>query len=159
RLGPHPPGIDEWSSQWHARGDKGPAAAKPAMNDAVVPDLQAIDNIVGDLLDFFSQAAVQVILLSEYGITQVNWPIHLNQAFREAGWLSIKDELGLEMLDCGASRVFAVADHQIAHIYLNDPLLQNKVRGLLEKTAGVQSILGSREKAALGIDHPRAGDL
>jgi len=100
-----------------------------------------------------------VVLLSEYGITQVDWPIHLNRAFREQGWLSIKEELGLELLDCGASKVFAVADHQVAHIYLNDPSLENKVRSLLEKTAGVNAVLGATEKATLGIDHPRGGDL
>ena len=36
------------------------------------------------------------------------------------------------MLDAGASRVFAVADHQIAHVYLNDRFIENKVRDLLE---------------------------
>src|SRR5262249_28986904 len=83
-------------------------------------DLQCIDAIVGDLIDFFRKQSVQVILLSEYGITEVDTPIHLNRLFREQGWLAIKDELGLELLDCGASKVFAVADHQVAHVYFND---------------------------------------
>ncbi len=61
-----------------------------------------------------------VVLLSEYGITNVDTPIHLNRIFREHGWLAVKDELGLEILDAGASKVFAVADHQVAHIYVND---------------------------------------
>jgi len=65
----------------------------------------------------------------------------------------------LEVLDAGASRVFAVADHQVAHIYLNDPALENTVRAVLEKIPGVEKILGAPEKAAAGIDHPRAGDL
>src|SRR5207248_6202845 len=79
--------------------------------------------------------------------------------FREKGWLMIKDELGLELLDYGASRVFAVADHQIAHIYLNDPSLQSAVRSLLEKTEGIGNVLGEQEKRAAGVDHPRSGDL
>jgi len=98
-------------------------------------------------------------LLSEYGITEVTAPVHLNREFREQGWLTVKEELGLELLDCGASRVFAVADHQIAHVYLNDRSLESKVRGLLEKIPGVAQVLGSPEKAAHGIDHSRAGDL
>ena len=52
-----------------------------------------------------------------------------------------------------------MADHQIAHIYVNDPALLNPVRSLLEKTDGIDQVMGLAEKRAAGIDHPRAGDL
>src|SRR5258706_3027189 len=129
------------------------------LNPAILPDLHAIDAIVGDLIDFFVKQSVQVILLSEYGITPVNWPIHLNRLFRTEGWLSVKEELGLELLDYGASKVFAVADHQVAHNYLNDPSLKNQVRSLLEKIEGIAGVMGAKEKAVGRIDHPRAGDF
>jgi predicted AlkP superfamily pyrophosphatase or phosphodiesterase len=126
---------------------------------AIVPDLRAIDNIVGGLIDFFRARDVHVVLVSEYGITNVSQPVHLNRLFREEGWLTVKEELGLELLDCGASKVFAIADHQVAHIYLNDPALERRVRELLRSWDGVETVLGKSEKVALGIDHPRAGDL
>ena len=135
------------------------------INPAIYPDLGAIDTIVGDLIDFFQRRSVQVILLSEYGLTNVGTPVHLNRLLRQQGlltqrdWVTVKDELGLELLDCGASRVFAVADHQVAHIYLNDDSLEKQVRDLLEKCDDVETILGKTEKAAAGIDHPNAGDL
>ena len=129
------------------------------LNPAILPDLRAIDGIVGGLIDFFRTREVQVVLLSEYGITNVNQPIHLNRVFREERWLTVKEELGWEILDCGASKVFAVADHQVAHVYLNDPSLEGRARELLEKCDGVEAVLGKSEKAAAGIDHPRAGDL
>jgi predicted AlkP superfamily pyrophosphatase or phosphodiesterase len=128
-------------------------------NPAIHRDLREIDAIVGDLIDFFGQRSVQVVLLSEYGITNVDTPVYLNRFFRERGWLTVKDELGLEILDAGASKVFAVADHQVAHIYLNDTSLEKSVRAVLENTSGVEKILGRAEKIAAGIDHPRAGDL
>ena len=109
--------------------------------------------------NFSAKRGVQVVLLSEYGITNVDTPVHLNRLFRRQGWLAVKEELGLEILDAGASKVFAVADHQVAHIYLNDASLEKSVRELLEKTGGVESVLGRTEKIAAGIDHPRAGDL
>jgi predicted AlkP superfamily pyrophosphatase or phosphodiesterase len=137
----------------------GPYEPAGGLNPEIFADLQAIDNIAGDLIDFFSKRGVQTILLSEYGITNANTPIHLNRIFREQGWLTLKEELGLEILDTGASKVFAVADHQVAHIYLNDRSLENSVRELLEKMAGVETILGGAEKIAADIDHPRAGDL
>ena len=126
---------------------------------AIHSDLRAIDAIVGDLIDFFDKRSIQVVLLSEYAITPVSQPVHLNSLFRNDGCLSVKEELGLELLDCGASKVFAVADHQIAHIYLNDLSLEKQVRSLLEKTEGVAEVMGKKEKIAGGIDHPRAGDL
>jgi predicted AlkP superfamily pyrophosphatase or phosphodiesterase len=73
--------------------------------------------------------------------------------------LAIRDELGLELLDPGASDVFAVADHQVAHIYLNNRSLENKVRSFVKEIDGVAAVYGAKEKAELGIDHPRAGDL
>ncbi|HEY0456460.1 MAG TPA: nucleotide pyrophosphatase/phosphodiesterase family protein, partial [Verrucomicrobiae bacterium] len=94
-------------------------------------DLKAIDAIFGDLLDFFGKRQVRILLLSEYGITPVDLPIHLNREFRRQGWLVVKEELGLELLDAGASRVFAVADHQVAHVYLNDRSLERSVREFL----------------------------
>jgi predicted AlkP superfamily pyrophosphatase or phosphodiesterase len=129
------------------------------LQPAIHRDLREIDAIVGDLIDFFGKRGVQVILLSEYGITNVETPIHLNRIFREQGWLTVKEELKLEILDAGASKVFAVADHQVAHVYLNDASLEKSVRDVLEKTSGVEKVLGNVEKIATGIDHPRAGDL
>ncbi len=129
------------------------------LNPAIIPDLRAIDALVGDVLDYFTKRDVQVVLLSEYGITNVDTPVHLNRIFREQGWLTVKEELGLEILDAGASKIFAVADHQVAHIYVNDKSLEKSVRELLKKTPGVETILGAPEKSAAGIDHSRAGDL
>ena len=144
----------DYNLQRHGTYD---AAGK--LNPKIHRDLREIDAIVGGLIDFFGPRGAQVVLLSEDGITNVDTPIHLNRIFRERGWLAVKDELGLEILDAGAGKVFAVADHQVAHIYLNDASLENAVREVLEKTSGVEKVLGRAEKIAAGIDHPRAGDL
>jgi predicted AlkP superfamily pyrophosphatase or phosphodiesterase len=125
----------------------------------VATDLRQIDDLAGDLISFFRNRDVRVVLLSEYGIVDVRKPVHLNRVFREQGWIVIRDELGLELLDCGASKVFALADHQVAHIYLNDPSLLSRARDLLLSHPGVESVLGAQEKTEMGIDHPRAGDL
>jgi predicted AlkP superfamily pyrophosphatase or phosphodiesterase len=126
---------------------------------AIAADLRSIDALAGDLIAFFQSRGARVVLLSEYGIGAVDRPIHLNRLFRREGWLAIKEELGLELLDCGACKVFAVADHQVAHIYLKDRSLEARVRDVLAGLPGVESVLGGPEKAALGLDHPRAGDL
>ena len=140
--------------------DTGAHGVTHPTNPKIHRDLREIDAIVGDLIDFFSKRGAQVILLSEYGITNVDTPVHLNRIFRQHGWLTVKDELGLEILDAGASKVFAVADHQVAHIYLNDRSLESQVRDVLKKQVAVDlTVFGANEKAEAGIDHLRAGDL
>ncbi len=125
----------------------------------ILQDLRLVDDLVHELILFFEKRGVQVVLLSEYGISQVDQAIHLNRMFREQGWLTVKEELGRELLDAGASRAFAVADHQVAHIYVNDPAITNQVRSAVEFTPGVAEVLAEKEKIAAGINHPRAGDL
>lgn len=121
--------------------------------------LRAIDEIVSELIQFYQSREVRVIILSEYGITPVNQPVHLNRLFRQRGWLSIKNELGRETLDCGGSKVFAVADHQVAHVYLSDPALQQEVTQLLENTPGVARVTPRDALYPAGIGYERAGDL
>jgi predicted AlkP superfamily pyrophosphatase or phosphodiesterase len=122
-------------------------------------DLRRIDAIVGDLLDFFRERGVAVVLLSEYGLTPVNRAVHLNRVFRGQGWLTVKEELGRELLDCGACRAFAVADHQVAHIYVNEPGLLDAVREAGTAQPGVARVLGAEELKQQGLEHPRSGDL
>ena len=62
------------------------AELQAKINPAIHRDLREIDAIVGDLIQFFSQRSVQVVLLSEYGITNVETPVHLNRFFRKQGW-------------------------------------------------------------------------
>jgi len=98
-------------------------------------------------------------VLSEYGITKVHRPIHINRALREAGWIRIREELGRELLDAGACQAFAVADHQIAHIYVQDAKLIPQVKALVQSLSGVERVLDEEGKRALGLDHPRSGEL
>jgi len=127
--------------------------------DLIADDLRQIDTVVGDLIHFYEKRQIKCVILSEYGITDVDQPVHLNRLFRDKGWLSIKNEVGRETLDLGGSRAFAIADHQLAHIYVNDPSILEEVRALLTATTGVQQVLGKAEKHYAGLDHARSGDL
>lgn len=122
-------------------------------------DLRQVDEVCGDLIAHYEARGARVIVLSEYGLRDVSSPVHLNRVLRAHGFIAVRDELGHEMLDPGASAAFAVADHQVAHIYVNDASRLHEVRALLERTPGVDLVLGQPEKAAHGIDHARAGDL
>ena len=125
---------------------------------SIKKELAEIDRVVEQLVNHYSKNA-RIILLSEYGITDVENPVSLNRILREQGLLQVRTERGLELLDAGASQAFAVADHQVAHIYINDPSVKAKVRSILEKVPGVELILDRAEQQAYGIHHERAGDL
>ncbi|PQJ15427.1 alkaline phosphatase family protein [Aureicoccus marinus] len=120
-------------------------------------DLQEIDAVVGQLLDHFEGS--RIILLSEYGITPVSRPVHLNRELRKANLLGIRVERGLELLDPGASKAFAVADHQWAHIYLNDEACREQVREILQSTPGVEKIWEGEQRNEVGMNHARSGDF
>lgn len=122
-------------------------------------DLREVDDLAKDLVTFFENRGAEVLLLSEYGITSVSKPIHLNRIFRQKGWIQVKNELGRETLDAGTSAVFAVADHQVAHVHVNDHSKLAEVKALLEKTPGVEKVLDAQGKKDFHIDHARSGDL
>ena len=121
-------------------------------------DLLEIDAVCQDLINFYDRNA-KVIVLSEYGITSVSQPVHINRILRQNGLIAVREELGHELLDPGASKAFAVADHQLAHVYVNDPEYISKVRSLLEATEGVAKVLDEAGKQSYHLDHPRSGEL
>lgn len=129
-------------------------------NPAVLrDDLLALDREVARLVGHFDRRGVQVVIASEYGIDNVNQPVHLNRVLRDAGMLTIREELGRELLEPGDSSAFAVADHQLAHIYVNDRSRLAEVKRLVEQTSGVERVYDQSTRGELGLDHARSGEL
>jgi predicted AlkP superfamily pyrophosphatase or phosphodiesterase len=122
-------------------------------------DLNEIDVVCKDLITFYEAKGAKVILLSEYGITNVDRPVALNRVLREKGYIAIREERGTELLDAGESKAFAVADHQLAHIYVNDKSKLAEIKKLIEAVPGVDKVLDATNKAEFGLTHDRAGDL
>lgn len=122
-------------------------------------DLREIDALCNELISYYQSKQASIILLSEYGITPVQRHVALNRVLRREGWLQVREERGRELLDAGASKAFAVADHQIAHIYVKDKQDISDVKKLLHNTEGVAEVWGHEEKKLNKLDHPRAGDL
>ncbi len=122
-------------------------------------DLSEIDAVVRKLVAHYEQKDTRVILLSEYGITNVNRPVHLNRLLRKNGFISIREERGLELLDAGASAAFAVADHQVAHVYCKDKTKIEAVASLIKKEKGVEKVVYGEDLKAAHLQHERCGDI
>lgn len=122
-------------------------------------NLTEIDTLCGRLINFFRERGCRVVVLSEYGITPVSKAVHPNRILRSAGRLSLKIDLNREYIDYGTCRAFAVADHQIAHIYIKDKRDIPAVREIFENVSGIEHVLDEEGKKAYGLDHERSGEL
>jgi predicted AlkP superfamily pyrophosphatase or phosphodiesterase len=131
-------------------GSSGPQAAAAAA---------ALDEVLAPLLAAATARGATVVALSEYGITDVSRPIDINRALRAEGLLHVYRQDGMEYLDTWTSRAFAVADHQVAHVYVRDPGDVPAVAKLCAAHPGVAEVLDEAGKAAHGLDHPRSGEL
>ncbi|MGD0089114.1 MAG: nucleotide pyrophosphatase/phosphodiesterase family protein [Planctomycetota bacterium] len=125
----------------------------------IADDLEAVDQAAGRLAEAARARGSNVVILSEYGMTQVDGAVDINRVLRRAGYLRTQAQTGWELLDCGASRAFAAADHQVAHVYVKDAEDVQGVRRLLEQTPGIERVLEQDGLRQAGVDHPRAGEL
>jgi predicted AlkP superfamily pyrophosphatase or phosphodiesterase len=121
--------------------------------------VREVDAVAGRLLDFFRERDVRTIILSEYGIEPVSDAVHVNRLLREDGGLRVREEDGGELLDAGASRAFAVADHQVAHVYVRDPGDVPRYASFLRSAHGVELALERDQLRQRGLDHERSGDI
>ncbi|MEU0665016.1 nucleotide pyrophosphatase/phosphodiesterase family protein [Streptomyces lavendulocolor] len=121
-----------------------------------------LDSVMAPLLDDAEAEGRTVVALSEYGITRVDRHVDINRALRRAGLLEVHTQDGMEYLDPSASRAFAVADHQIAHVYVRHPENPENLaaaRAALADLPGIDMLLDDEGKKAHGLDHPRSGEL
>lgn len=121
--------------------------------------VEEIDTIFGDLRRAAEEVGAEVIVVSEYGIGAVEHPIHVNRALREAGLLSARATPAGEILDVFASRAFAVADHQLAHVYVKHARDRARCREVLSAIPHVARILEGAEIENAKLAHERTGDL
>jgi predicted AlkP superfamily pyrophosphatase or phosphodiesterase len=172
------PGAGIASSRWIGRAaERVVAADRPDLTLVYLPhldyDLQrfgpdgseaiaaarAVDEVAGGVIDAALGVGTTVIVLSEYGITAARRPVEINRHLRREGLLDVYTQAGMEYLDPWTSGAFAVADHQIAHVYVREPSMLARVRDLLRSVPGVEHVLDSDGKRAAGLDHERSGEL
>jgi len=120
---------------------------------------RAVDAEIAPLLREAEAAGATVVALSEYGITDASRAIDINRALRADGLLEVYTQDGMEYLDPWVSRAFAVADHQVAHVYVQDNADIPRVRDIVAGLSGVDMVLDRVEQARYQLDHPRAGEL
>ena len=106
-----------------------------------------LDRACEPLLDAAKEIGASVWVVSEYGHCDVIRPVYPNRLLRTAGLLAVRPGPFGEQLDTFGSRAFAVCDHQLAHVYVQDPADVPRVRELLGPLPGVGRVLAGEERA------------
>jgi Type I phosphodiesterase / nucleotide pyrophosphatase len=122
--------------------------------------VKELDDACEPILEAAKHMGAKVWVVSEYGHCDVNLPIYPNRLLRERGFLHVRDGPFGEQLDTFTSRAFAVCDHQVAHVYVNDPADVLVVVGdLLADLPGIDRILAGEQRGEVGLNHPRSGEI
>ena len=129
----------------------------------VKEDLRKIDEVVDSIVKKVEKLGLsdetEFIFFSEYGFNDVNDAIPLNKILRQNGLLETRTIKNKEYIDFEYSQAFAMVDHQIANIYLNDHADKIYVRKVLEEIKGIDMICANDKKQKLKIDNNRSGNL
>ena len=118
--------------------------------------VKEVDNCAAQIIQAAEEIGAQVVVVSEYGLVPVDRPVHLNRVLRNSGLLNIRSGPFGEMLIPAESKAFAVADHQLAHIYVANQADIPFVQNTLDAVPGVAAVVAPGE---LELDHPRSGEL
>jgi predicted AlkP superfamily pyrophosphatase or phosphodiesterase len=116
-----------------------------------------LDRASEPLLDAAEQAGARVWVVSEYGLVDVKKPVLINRELRQAGLLKVRPGPFGEVLDTFNSGAFAVCDHQVAHVYATGDI--ERVRETIAALPGVGRVYAGEARSAIGLDHPRSGEL
>jgi predicted AlkP superfamily pyrophosphatase or phosphodiesterase len=121
--------------------------------------VRELDDGCAPLLEAAEANGARIWVVSEYGHVQVNRAVTPSRALRKAGLLNVRPGPFGETLDTFESKAFAVCDHQLAHVYVNDPAEIDRVRATLAELPGVARVLAGEERAEIDLLHERSGDL
>jgi predicted AlkP superfamily pyrophosphatase or phosphodiesterase len=124
-----------------------------------------LDAEIGRLVDGFSAAYGETkplwLVASEYVITPVDHVVYPNRILRDAGLLTVRETDAGEVIDLVASHAFAMADHQLSHVFVKDAdaATITRVRELFEGLPGVAEVFSPQQAKQYDVAHPRSGEL
>ncbi len=117
--------------------------------------VREVDACAGMVIDAAQRVGAVPIIVSEYGIVPVKRSVSIQRELRRHGYLAVRKGPFGEMLVPGDSRAFAVVDHQVAHVYVQQQEDRERVRDLLLQVDGIKSVVHPSE---LHLQHRRSGD-
>lgn len=118
-----------------------------------------LDKCVAPIMEAAGKIGARIWVVSEYGHCDVEQPVYLNRELRKANWLQVRHGPFGEQLETFASEAFAVCDHQLAHVYVKHAKTIGPIREKLAGIPGVAKTYVGEERAEIGLDHARSGEI
>ena len=136
-----------------------------------------LDVEIGRLVEEYGRLVgvenLTVVVAGEYRIRPVSFAIFPNRVLREAGLLAVRKAPEGELIDFEESRAWALADHQVSHVYFKLGLSREKrdelvaqIHALFDKRRGVKQVYSGTALQGAGLsDTPvpalasRCGDV
>ncbi|MCK5849929.1 MAG: alkaline phosphatase family protein [Kiritimatiellae bacterium] len=122
--------------------------------------VRALFRELNKIITVATSSGYEVVIFGDYAISEVKGGAILpNRALLDANLFVCRDVEGALYPDFNTSKAFAMVDHEIAHVYINDPKAMELTANLLRELPGIEKVLDKQEQKALGIAHNRSGDL
>ena len=102
------------------------------------------------------------LVVGEYALTDVTGVTYPNRILREAGFLAVQERDGSEYLDFPTSTVFALVDHQFAHVFVGqvgNQATRQQVVEVFKEVSGIAGVYAGDDRAEIGMNHSRCGDV
>lgn len=121
-----------------------------------------VARLVEGLTGAYGEGSPLWIVASEYVIVPVSRVVYPNRDLRAAGFLTtLQDEDARERIDFEKTPAFAMADHQVAHVFVKDrdEGVIGRIVDRFRQKPGVASVLAGDDRDRYDLAHERAGDV
>lgn len=124
---------------------------------------RALDRALGYLTRLRGEAekaGYDVLFFGDYAIEPVAGPpVFPNRALREAGLLAVRPVRGRLYPDFFSGGAFALADHQVAHVFIGGGADERRVETVLRDLDGVAEVMDRGRQYELGLGPARTGEF
>ena len=134
-------------------------------SEAAATAVAELDELLAELIegmaDAYASAPPTWLIAGEYAMTRVEHVCYPNRLLREAGLLHVRRADDGEYLDFETSAAWALADHQIAHVFVDpaDSDALARAAGVFRGQPGVAEVLVGPERGRYALEHPRSGEI
>lgn len=121
---------------------------------------RALARMLGRFIRSCEDNGYDYIIFGDYEMFPVKrGAVYPNRRLMDAGLFRTRQIKGMLYPDFFHYEAMAMVDHEIAHVYISDPDKIPFVRNSFIGFPGVAKVWTREEAAAVGLDHPRSGEL
>lgn len=115
------------------------------------------ENCMEIIIDAAKELGYELQIIGDYAVTPAKNVVYPNRLLAEKEYLLLQDVDGMLYPDFHSSHAFALVDHQVCHVYVNDPEDIPSICAIFEALPGVSCAISREDMPEW--DHPRCGEV